>query len=202
MKKCIFIFLLFVTNVGLAYVFQPGTQYEVCFTPYQKCTAQIVDIIDQAKRNIYVQGYTFTSSPIAKALVRAKERGVSVLVILDKSQFTKEFRTFAGYLMKNNIPVWEDYQVDIAHNKVIIIDNSTVETGSFNYTVAAQHYNAENVLIIHNSSLAKIYLHNWYSRQKVSKLMNATIIAKQLMGKRYSGDEERNKSYKRQRSAS
>jgi phospholipase D len=59
-----------------------------------------------------------------------------------------------------------DYKPAIAHNKVIIIDNGSVITGSFNFTKAAQFKNAENVLIIHDKQLADIYKQNWLYREK------------------------------------
>jgi len=49
----------------------------------------------------------------------------------------------------------------IAHNKVMVIDGSTVITGSFNFTKAAEESNAENLLIIHGQELSKKYADNW-----------------------------------------
>jgi phosphatidylserine/phosphatidylglycerophosphate/cardiolipin synthase-like enzyme len=49
----------------------------------------------------------------------------------------------------------------IAHNKIMIIDQSTVITGSFNFTKAAEEKNAENLLIIKSKELAAIYIDNW-----------------------------------------
>jgi phosphatidylserine/phosphatidylglycerophosphate/cardiolipin synthase-like enzyme len=40
----------------------------------------------QAQKTVYVQAYSFTTAPIAQALVDAHKRGVDVQVILDKSQ--------------------------------------------------------------------------------------------------------------------
>ncbi|WP_267256691.1 phospholipase D family nuclease [Coxiella endosymbiont of Ornithodoros maritimus] len=171
MKKYLFpnfLFFVFVASPQ-ASVLQRGSYYEVCFTPYQNCTGKIVKMLSQARQSIYVQGYSFSSDPIANALVRAKKRGVKVLVILDKSQFAGKYYSSTRYLIRNGIPVWEDFQLDIAHNKIMIVDKAVVETGSFNYTVSAQHYNAENVLIIHSKTLAHRYLVNWYRRQKASK---------------------------------
>ena len=153
----------------LAAVFKPGTEYQVCFSPYQDCTGEIVAFIDSAKRSVFVQAYSFTSDPIAKALFRAFRRGVKVKIIFDKSQFKGDYYSSAKYLIPKGIPSWEDYRLNIAHNKVIIVDKSAVQTGSFNYTVSAQKYNAENILIIHSKVLAKKYLANWYRRQAVSK---------------------------------
>jgi phosphatidylserine/phosphatidylglycerophosphate/cardiolipin synthase-like enzyme len=51
---------------------------EVCFTPGEDCTAKIVQVIGQAKTSILVQAYSFTSAPIARALLEAHKRGVQV----------------------------------------------------------------------------------------------------------------------------
>ena len=62
---------------------------QVCFMSGQNCTQLIVNIINAARKQILVQAYSFTSMPIAKALVDAKRRGVDVKIILDKSQIKK-----------------------------------------------------------------------------------------------------------------
>jgi phosphatidylserine/phosphatidylglycerophosphate/cardiolipin synthase-like enzyme len=43
----------------------------------------------------------------------------------------------------------------------MIIDQSTVITGSFNFTKAAEEKNAENLIIIRSRELAGIYIDNW-----------------------------------------
>ena len=68
-----------------------NTNYQVCFTPKQDCTDLIVDTIATAKKTLLVQAYSFTSAPIAKAVVDARKRGVDVRVILDKSQFSQKY---------------------------------------------------------------------------------------------------------------
>lgn len=141
---------------------------EVCFTPGQDCTGELVQSIDSAKQSILVQAYSFTSKPIAEALVDAKHKGVDVKVILDKSQ-VKERNSVLGYLARQQIPIWIDNRVAIAHNKVMVFDGQIVSTGSFNFTSSAQKRNAENLLILNDSTLAKQYAKNWYSRQTLSQ---------------------------------
>lgn len=136
---------------------------EVCFTPGGQCTGLIVQALEGAKETVLVQAYSFTSAPIAKALTEAHNRGVDVRVILDKSQKSERYSELT-FLRNAGIPVWIDYKVAIAHNKVMIIDGETVVTGSFNFTKAAQDKNAENVLIIRDRELAKEYTNNWQSR--------------------------------------
>jgi phosphatidylserine/phosphatidylglycerophosphate/cardiolipin synthase-like enzyme len=142
--------------------------YQVCFTPGNNCTQLIVDTLNKAHDSIFLQAYSFTSVPIAKAVVEAKRRGVPVYIILDKSQGPKNKYSSAKYLLDNNIETYIDYKPAIAHNKVIIIDGKILITGSFNFTKAAQIHNAENVIIISDSSLAKIYLANWYDSRERS----------------------------------
>ena len=132
----------------------------VYFSPGGKCTEKIVETIAKARSTIHVQAYSFTSAPIAKALTDAHKRGIKIRVILDKSQRTANYSS-ADFLLHAGIETLIDDQHAIAHNKVIIIDSSTVITGSFNFTKAAENNNAENLLIIQNTSLAEQYKRNW-----------------------------------------
>jgi phosphatidylserine/phosphatidylglycerophosphate/cardiolipin synthase-like enzyme len=67
----------------------------VCFTPEYgmtpSCTQEVVDALTGAKKSVLVQAYSFTSAPIAKALVDAHKRGVDVKVILDRSNRTAHY---------------------------------------------------------------------------------------------------------------
>lgn len=140
---------------------------EVCFTPGQDCTGVIVAELDGAKRTVLVQAYSFTSAPIAKALVDARKRGIDVRVILDKSQRSERYSS-AQFLVNAGIPTWIDDKVAIAHNKVMVIDGTTVITGSFNFTKSAQEKNVENLLVLRDPDLASKYAANWESRRQKS----------------------------------
>ena len=121
----------------------------------------IVDQLNEAQRQVLVQAYSFTSTPVAKALVDAHKRGVDVQVILDKSQKSERY-TSATFLANEGVPTYIDAAHKIAHNKVMIIDGRTVITGSFNFTKSAEEGNAENLLIISNApKLAARYTDNW-----------------------------------------
>lgn len=119
----------------------------VYFSPHGGATQAIIDQIYSAKTEILVQAYSFTSAPIAKALVDAHKRGVRVEAILDRSQ-RKDSYTEATFLANMGVPTFIDDKHAIAHNKVMIIDKEIVITGSFNFTKAAEERNAENLLIL------------------------------------------------------
>ncbi len=135
-------------------------QPKVCFSPEGHCSAYILDEIAGAQRSIRVQAYSFTSHDIADALIAASKRGVDVAVIVDKSQTSERYSVLAD-LNDARLPVFIDYCCAIAHNKVIIIDEHRLLTGSYNFTKAAESKNAENLLILDDASLAKAYIENW-----------------------------------------
>jgi phosphatidylserine/phosphatidylglycerophosphate/cardiolipin synthase-like enzyme len=139
----------------------------------------VVSEIGSAQHQILVQAYSFTSTPILAALRAAHLRGVEVEVILDKSsaRASKSGSRYsaATYLADAGIPVWVDSKVAIAHNKVMFLDGDVVITGSFNFTMAAQNHNAENLLVVHDPALAAQYRANWESRRTVSEPYTAPL---------------------------
>ncbi|MHB0936926.1 MAG: phospholipase D family nuclease [Armatimonadota bacterium] len=144
-----------------------ATSWQVYFSPDGGCTQAIIDELNGARYTVLVQAYSFTSAPIAKALVAAKKRGVRVEAILDDSNNTAKYSA-ATFLLHADIPTWIDAKHAIAHNKVMIIDDHTVITGSFNFSKAAEERNAENLLILRDSALAARYTANWQEHRSHS----------------------------------
>jgi phosphatidylserine/phosphatidylglycerophosphate/cardiolipin synthase-like enzyme len=137
-----------------------NTPTQVCFSPHGGCTEAIVNQIDNAKSEILIQAYSFTSAPIAKALVNAHKRGIHVEIILDKSNKSQKYSA-GDFTAHMGVTTYIDSQHAIAHNKIIIIDREIVITGSFNFTKAAEEKNAENLLLLKSKELAEIYIKNW-----------------------------------------
>jgi phosphatidylserine/phosphatidylglycerophosphate/cardiolipin synthase-like enzyme len=152
--------------------FPTNAPINLYFSPNGGCTTAIINEINNAKSEILVQAYSFTSAPIAKSLVDAHKKGIRVVVILDKSQRTAHY-TSASLLANSKIPTFIDDSHAIAHNKIIIIDGTTVITGSFNFTKAAEEKNAENLLIIKSEEIAKKYLENWNRHKEHSEQYEA-----------------------------
>jgi phosphatidylserine/phosphatidylglycerophosphate/cardiolipin synthase-like enzyme len=142
---------------------------QVFFSPNGGCTKAIVAELGMAKSEILVQAYSFTSRAIAKALLNAQKRGVSIQIILDKSNLSDNYSA-ADFTAHAGIPTYIDAQHSIAHNKIMIIDNEVVITGSFNFTRAAEVNNAENLLVIRSKELAKIYIDNWEKHKRHSEV--------------------------------
>jgi len=141
---------------------------QVYFSPQGGCTEAVVANLDKATNTVLVQAYSFSSAPIAKALVDAKKRGVKVQVILDKSQRTERYSS-ADFVQRAGIATFIDAKHAIAHNKIMVIDGETILTGSFNFTKAAEEKNAENLLVIQDAALAAKYTANWQAHLKHSE---------------------------------
>jgi phosphatidylserine/phosphatidylglycerophosphate/cardiolipin synthase-like enzyme len=164
----IFLKILF-TAVLLAQENPTTCNWEVYFSPHGGATDAIIRELNKAKSTVLVQAYTFTSAPIAKALLNDHKRGVKVEVILDKSQRTDKYSP-ATFFSNAGIPVKIDAVHAIAHNKIMIIDEETVITGSFNFTKAAEQNNAENLLVIHDKKMAERYTKNWQEHERHSEV--------------------------------
>jgi phosphatidylserine/phosphatidylglycerophosphate/cardiolipin synthase-like enzyme len=149
--------LLLISQIG-------ESKISVCFTPGQDCTKLIINTLDDAKKSVLIQAYYLTSPAISAEIVALHDRGIDVKIILDKSQINQGHYSSAKFFANHNIPVWIDNTVRIAHNKVMIIDHKTVITGSFNFTKSAQYHNAENLLVIDDENIAKLYTSNWQRR--------------------------------------
>ncbi len=123
MKGLLFGFILLFSAVVHA-----ADNVRVYFSPSGGCTEAVVGELVKAKKTVLVQAYSFTSAPIARALVDAHNRGVNVTVILDKSQRTEKYSE-ADLLLHEGITTYIDGKHAIAHNKIMVIDDATVLTG-------------------------------------------------------------------------
>ena len=142
--------------------------WKVCFTPTSRCLPFILAAIKEAKKSVRVQGYSITSPEIGAALRDAHRKGLKVIVIADKTQKTAQYSQINSFL-EAGIPVFIDAQPAIAHNKIIIVDQSIVLTGSYNWTKSAELRNAENLLLIRDKELIRQYEDNFQRRLLKSK---------------------------------
>jgi phosphatidylserine/phosphatidylglycerophosphate/cardiolipin synthase-like enzyme len=141
---------------------QPAEILAIYFTPPAGGAPGLIKQIDGAKKSIKVMAYGFTATNLAEALVRAKRRGVDVGLIQDEKSAQNNRETLP-ILLAAGIEVRSDGKHAIQHNKVMLIDDDIVITGSYNFTKSAESRNAENIMIVRSSYAAKRYADNWKS---------------------------------------
>ena len=140
-----------------------GASFDTGFSPNGDSLQLVLKGINSAKKSIHVAAYSFTSKPIAEALLKASNRGVEVKVVADAKSNSGKYSA-TTYLANNHIPIKLDGNYPIFHHKFMVIDGTSLETGSFNYSAAAANKNAENVLMLWNvPDIASAYDKKWQS---------------------------------------
>ncbi len=181
MKKVIFYFLLFIASFpALSFVNQfqkpfciakkksfsalskglHNASIFVCFVPDGHGNSLIVKLIDHAKRSVLVEAYNFTSKSIFNALIRAKQRGLRVEILLDKADLKPRYNIIEK-LKRFNIPFKIDFSPAVTHNKVMVVDEGIVIAGSYNFIKSAELRNSENLIVIKDKAHAKKYVENY-----------------------------------------
>ena len=143
-----------------------GQVIDVAFSPNEGGEELVVKAIASARSSIGVAAYSFTSPVVAKALLNASKRGVDVRVIVDENgNKSKASLAALNLLAGAGIATRTISRYAIHHDKYMVVDKTTVQTGSFNYSKAAAKSNSENVLVIwNNPDLALSYLKHWQDR--------------------------------------
>jgi len=139
---------------------------EVGFSPEGSALQLVMNTIGSARQSIRLMGYSFTSPDVVKALVAAHRRGVDVKIVLDdRGNHSKASVAAMNIIVNAGIPLRTNGHYVIQHDKIFVVDQQTVESGSFNWTMSAARKNSENALVIHDvPELAQTYLAHWQSR--------------------------------------
>jgi phosphatidylserine/phosphatidylglycerophosphate/cardiolipin synthase-like enzyme len=135
-----------------------GSQIVVVFTSEDPALENaIVPIVASATSSVRFLTFTFTDYPLADAMSQRWKEGVDVSGVFEtvgSETDAAELRT----LMCRSVPVRQDGNPGFLHHKFIVVDERIVITGSMNYSTNAETSNDENVIIIDNAEIARLYL--------------------------------------------
>jgi len=143
-----------------------ASDVQVGFSPEGSARALVLKLIGSATHSIRMQAYSFQAPDIMQALVDAKKRGVDVRVVVDKKRNERKASKKAmDFVTGNGVELRTTDHFHIHHDKVIIVDGHTVETGSFNFAPSGETANSENVVVIRGMpDVARQYIAHWQSR--------------------------------------
>ena len=124
------------------------------FSPDADGEDMLVRLIGAAKDTLDLSMFSFRSTRIAEALLKAKADGVKIRILLDKSQAQgPNTKPYAQWWAAHGIEVrllagpnegstsWSEKN----HNKMIVVDGKAVETGSMNWSKNGVIMNYENM---------------------------------------------------------
>lgn len=139
---------------------------EIGFSPEGSALQLVLKVVNTAQQNIRLMGYSFTSPAVVRSLISAKRRGIDVQVVLDeKANVGKANMAAMDLLVNAGIPVRTVSSFKALHDKVIIVDGKNTQVGSFNFSLAADKLNSENVLVVwRDFTVVQTYLQHWQSR--------------------------------------
>ena len=130
---------------------------ECYFFPNPANEQRVVNMFRTCKKTLDVAIFTFTRDSIAQAILEAYQRGVKVRCIGDDGN-SKVKGSDVRLLASVGIPCKTDNNLRFhMHNKMAILDNSVVITGSFNWTSQAVNKNQDNILFIEDKNIANQY---------------------------------------------
>ena len=139
---------------------QPAEILAIYFTPPAGGAGGLIKHIDASKKTIKVMAYGFTAMSLSDSLIKAHRRGVKVQLLQDEKSAGNNSDA-VNQLIAAGIEVRSDGKHAIQHNKVMILDDDIVITGSYNFTKSAEVRNAENIIILKSAYAAKRYADNW-----------------------------------------
>jgi phosphatidylserine/phosphatidylglycerophosphate/cardiolipin synthase-like enzyme len=140
-----------------------GINLEVYFSPDDGVLNHILAWVNKAQQSIYFLAYSFTSDALAEALLARAAAGVEVMGVFEADQYSANIGTEFDRLSEAGLQVRLDGNPNHMHHKVLIIDEHIVITGSYNFSASAEQRNDENLLVIDDAALARLYLAEFQS---------------------------------------
>jgi phosphatidylserine/phosphatidylglycerophosphate/cardiolipin synthase-like enzyme len=131
-----------------------GVTIENYFSPVDNVMQKIIAEVNSAKSSVKFMAFTYTYNDLAQAMIARQKAGDKVEGVIENRGASQGAMP---ELFCAKVPVEVDGNKYTMHHKVIIIDDNTVITGSFNFTKSADTANDDNILIIHSSGVAALY---------------------------------------------
>ncbi len=134
-----------------------GTEIETYFSPDAGVAEAILEELRAAKTSIYFLAFSFTRDDMSSVLIEKQQAGLTVQGVFETRQIGAGADAAWLALTQAGVDVRKDGNPRTMHHKVFIIDGETVVMGSYNFSKNAEENNDENVLIIHNATIAQAY---------------------------------------------
>jgi phosphatidylserine/phosphatidylglycerophosphate/cardiolipin synthase-like enzyme len=130
---------------------------ETCFAPNEPCDIKLVKFIASAQKSLDVAIFDINLDKVVHEIM-VQSKKIPVRVVVDRKEASGgDKNTLVPLLRKAGVQVKYGHQRGIMHNKFVIVDRKTVETGSFNYTNGAAFKNNENQVYLATPAIVERY---------------------------------------------
>lgn len=138
-----------------------GTELNIFFSPEDDPQRALLALLQSAQKEIKFLTYSFTDNATANTLIDRSEKGILVEGVFDQKMEAENTGTEYGWLQQHNVPVCLDGEPGLMHNKVFIVDEKWVVTGSMNFTRSGMQKNDDTMLILQDPSIVQQYLQEY-----------------------------------------
>lgn len=145
------------------------TPVDTYFSPDDGVQAILLDIINTADESIYFMAFSFTTDSLGDAVRERARQGVTVAGVMDVEQIASNVGTEFDAFRQAGLTVLQDGNDGQMHHKIIIIDESVVIVGSYNFSNSAETRNDENLIVIYNDAIAKLFVDEFQRVYEIAK---------------------------------
>jgi len=158
-------------------VYLNDIRVENYFCPEDDCSKHVLDVLGDARNEIYFMTFSFTDNDIGNMLIRNYDDAVTVKGVFERSGMSD----YSEYhrLKDSGMEVKLDSNKYKLHHKVFIVDNETIITGSYNPTGSGDKKNDENILVIHDKNIAKKFLDEFERVWNYEETINTNCMARE-----------------------
>jgi phosphatidylserine/phosphatidylglycerophosphate/cardiolipin synthase-like enzyme len=146
-----------------------GTPIDVYFSPDDKVQASLLDLLSNVQDSIYFMAFSFTDDSIGDAVRTRAQDGFDVAGVMETEQINSNIGTEFDLFKQAGMDVLRDGNEGQMHHKVIIIDETIVAFGSYNFTNSAETKNDENLIVVYNADIAAQFMAEFQRVYKQAK---------------------------------
>ena len=153
MKKGLLLFLIL-----MFHSFPVMADDEAIFSSKESIKESIFREVGSATSTLALAIHEITSLDMAQALLKAKQRGVKVRLIVDSKQ-AKAKSSQVTNLIHQGIPVKAigGKGRGVMNHRFVIFDGKKAATGSFDWSEASEKWNDENILLLSETEVVLSY---------------------------------------------
>lgn len=145
---------------GAPTLWKEASTAEVVFTRSDSVADVIESLIHTTKASIDAALYRFNSQQLARVLNEARRRRVRIRLVIDRRRYEGSPATrqlLYGCDFSFRLAYGRDGPGSKMHHKFVLLDGSLVLTGSYNWTLASEQKNYENLVILKEPRLLESY---------------------------------------------
>jgi phosphatidylserine/phosphatidylglycerophosphate/cardiolipin synthase-like enzyme len=127
--------------------------------------APLISAVNAVQNTLDIAAFEWNNPNLTAAVISAHDRGVQVRMVVDNEHTIADMEDLLDEgeeapfkdIIDAGIPYRDDARSGLMHNKFMIMDSTTVWTGSMNYTINGAYRNNNNMLSLRSQRAVQAY---------------------------------------------